>query len=76
MGLSRIPQGFAYMHLGRIEPGCTSLKTTKVQGLQEQRRKVTLRDRIPSTDEEMVMIQEDQAGEPWSSDVDIYTGKR
>ena len=26
---------------------------------------------VPSREEEMVMIQEDQAGEPWSSYVDL-----
>ena len=62
--------------LDRTESGCTSHKTTKVQGLQEQRHKVTLRDRLPSIDEEMVMIQEDQAEEPWSSYVGLYTGMR
>ena len=36
-GLRLDPQGFAYKHLGRAEPGYTSHKTTQVQGLQEER---------------------------------------
>ena len=44
-----------------------------MQGLQEQRHKVTLRDRIPSTEDKMVMVQEDQAREPWSSYDRLYT---
>ena len=45
----------------------------QVQGLQEQQHKVTLRELIPSIEEEMVMIQEDQAREPWSSYDGLYT---
>ena len=45
----------------------------QVQGLQDERRKVTLREQIPSIEETMVMVQEDQAGEPWSSYVGLYT---
>ena len=76
LGLSLVPQGFAYKHLGRTEPGYTSHKTTQVQGLQEQQHEVTLREEIPSTDDKMVMVQEDQAREPWSSYVGLYTGRR
>ena len=54
--------------------GSTSLKTTQVQGLQERQLKVTLREGFPSIEETMVMVQEDQAGEPWSSYVGLYTG--
>ena len=75
-GLGWTPQGFAYKHLGRTEPGYTSHKTTQVQGLQELRHEVTLRDEFPSIDGKTVMVQEDQAGEPWSSDIGIYTGRR
>ena len=76
MGLNKVPQGFAYKHLGRTEPGYTSHKTTQVQGLQDERRKVTLREQIPSIEETMVMVQEDQARESWSSYVGLYTGRR
>ena len=44
-----------------------------MQGLQDEQRKVTLRELIPSIEEMMEMIQEDQAGELWSSYVGIYT---
>ena len=60
-------------HLGKTEYGYTSHKTTQVQGLQDEQHKVTLRDRIPSIDEKTVMVQEDQAREPWSSYNMLYT---
>ena len=74
--LAKFHRASLYKHLGRTEPGYTSHKTTQVQGLQEQQHKVTLRDGIPSIEERMVMVQEDQAREPWSLHASLYTGKR
>ena len=71
--LTKFHRASPYEHLGRTEPGYTSHKTTQVQGLQEQQHKVSLREPIPSIEEEMVMIQEDQAREPWSSYNRLYT---
>ena len=71
--LPRVQVGLACVAHVTTEPGYTSHKTTQVQGLQAQRHKVTLRDGIPSTDERMVMVQEDQAGELWSLYVGLYT---
>ena len=41
--------------------------------LQDKRHEVTLRANPCIEREEMVMVQEDQAKEPWSSYVGLYT---
>ena len=56
-GLSRVPQGFAFKHLGRTEPGCDNRLRHKSQGmiplgLQERRLKGHTKGRLSCIEQE------------------------
>ena len=69
MGLSRYPQGFANKHLGRTEPVAIDWNTS-YQGRHHLNCKTndsrSHKGKVPLYRVRRVIVQEDQAGEPWS----------
>ena len=70
MGLSKYPQGFADKHLGRTEPVTvdwnTSYKERCLLNCKTNDSK-SHKGKIPLYRTRRVIVQEDQAEEPWSS---------
>ena len=77
MGLSDIHRATCKQHLGRTEPGYEMHKSQGLGFLVDCKTNDTMvtqrGDPLYRSEETMVMVQEDQAEEPWSSHYDLYT---
>ena len=77
MGLSDIHRASLRQHLGRTEPGYEIHKSQGLWFLVDCKTNDTMvtqrEDPLYRSEEVTVMIQEDQAEEPWSSYVGLYT---
>ena len=76
-GLSNIHRASRRQHLGRTEPGLRGTRVTRAWFLVDCKTDdtmVTLRGGpLYRSEETMMMVQEDQAEEPWSLYVGLYT---
>ena len=70
VGLSGYPQGFANKHLGRAEPVAIDWNTSykgRCHLYCKTNNSKSHKGKIPLYRARRVVVQEDQAGEPWSS---------